>query len=245
MQVSEGSDLTFEIPAIFTDLEYDLVIRHEHLPEDPNEWKEANVELIRIDGPPDPTGKCKDAQDGKIPFSMSPDQLYTEITPPLCLEEGQRYELKFTFDHYDPAAPSISHNILIDSIALIPKTDVMDIFEDPSEPALALKTAYEDNACRDQFVDGARANITDECKDILKSISMFAFDGGFTKTCDCNPTGSKSSLCDKYSGQCECKKNVAGRKCQRCQPGFYGFGADGCIRKFYLFFYILETKLSL
>ena len=44
--------------------------------------------------------------------------------------------------------------------------------------------------------------------------------------------GSESSLCDKYSGQCPCKRNVAGRKCDRCATAFFGFGADGCQREF-------------
>ena len=34
---------------------------------------------------------------------MTPDKLYTEIAPPFCLEEGQRYQIKFTFDQFDPA----------------------------------------------------------------------------------------------------------------------------------------------
>ena len=51
----------------------------------------------------------------------------------------------------------------------------------------------------------------------------------FTIGCNCDITGSESSLCDKYTGQCPCKSNVGGRTCDRCQPGFYGFGADGCL----------------
>ena len=49
---------------------------------------------------------------------MSTDQPFTEIAPSLCLEEGQRYQLKFTFDRYDPGAPDPKANILIDSVSL-------------------------------------------------------------------------------------------------------------------------------
>lgn len=76
-----------------------------------------------------------------------------------------------------------------------------------------------------------------ECQDILKSLSMYAFEGGLGKGCECDPTGSESSLCDKYSGQCPCKKNVAGRKCDRCAVSHFGFGADGCQRKFNTYSY--------
>ena len=58
----------------------------------------------------------------------------------------------------------------------------MDIFDPESEPAMALKTQYEDENCRDQFIDAQKHhNISDACKDILVSISMFAFDGGLEK----------------------------------------------------------------
>ena len=119
MEVREGSTLTFDIPAIFRDMEYDLVVRHEHKPEYPNEWNDANVELIRVDGPVNPAGTCNHTQDGKIPFSMNPDSTYTEIVdPPLCLEEGQRYKIQLTFDQYDAGAPNPGANILIDSVII-------------------------------------------------------------------------------------------------------------------------------
>ena len=57
MQTSEGSTLTFDVPAIFRDGEYDLVVRHEHVPNYPGDWQAAKVDLERIDGPPDPSGK--------------------------------------------------------------------------------------------------------------------------------------------------------------------------------------------
>ena len=48
LQVSEGSELIFDVPgsAIRKDLDYDLVIRHQHQPDSPNQWKEATVQLL-------------------------------------------------------------------------------------------------------------------------------------------------------------------------------------------------------
>ena len=156
MQVYEGSDLTFDVPAIFRDLDYDLVVRHEHLPNFPDEWASAKAELVHLDGPP--TGKCaKNATaeeeegsgamsaDGEdtgdvndrndddlivvtdenglktymsppVPFSMSPDALYTTLTPKFCLEEGKRYQIKLTFDRQDLSTPNPKATILIDSV---------------------------------------------------------------------------------------------------------------------------------
>ena len=52
-------------------------------------------------------------------FSMPPDTKQTTITPSLCLEEGKRYQIKFTFNQYDPATPSPKAIINIDSVCLI------------------------------------------------------------------------------------------------------------------------------
>lgn len=56
MQDYEGSDLTFDVPAIFNDGEYDMIVRYEHTPNHPNTWDGAHVELIPLDGV-DPNGK--------------------------------------------------------------------------------------------------------------------------------------------------------------------------------------------
>ncbi|XP_037552180.1 laminin subunit beta-4 [Nematolebias whitei] len=41
--------------------------------------------------------------------------------------------------------------------------------------------------------------------------------------CDCNPAGSLSGgLCNALSGQCFCKENVEGQRCDRCRQGFFG-----------------------
>ena len=40
--------------------------------------------------------------------------------------------------------------------------------------------------------------------------------------CHCNDMGSKdASKCNFVSGQCECKENVEGLKCDKCKPGFW------------------------
>ncbi|XP_053667229.1 laminin subunit alpha [Anopheles marshallii] len=43
--------------------------------------------------------------------------------------------------------------------------------------------------------------------------------------CNCNPLGVayNNLQCDMDSGMCECKSNVVGRKCDRCEYGFFNF----------------------
>ena len=51
--------------------------------------------------------------------------------------------------------------------------------------------------------------------------------------CGCDRIGSINPLvCNIYGGQCNCKKNIYGRICQRCLPRYYNFssglGCDAC-----------------
>ena len=60
--------------------------------------------------------------------------------------------------------------------------------------------------------------------------------------CQCNPKGTfDGGICDSQdvslnieAGQCHCKKNVMGLKCDECKPGFWNLSdsnPDGCQRK--------------
>ncbi|ELU01149.1 hypothetical protein CAPTEDRAFT_219707 [Capitella teleta] len=50
---------------------------------------------------------------------------------------------------------------------------------------------------------------------------FFGFGQGCNE-CNCNQAGTEpGSFCDKVTGQCVCKKNVQGLKCNECTAGFY------------------------
>lgn len=58
----------------------------------------------------------------------------------------------------------------------------------------------------------------------------------YLTACDCDPTGTRRDvngtlICDSVGGQCQCKENVMGQRCDRCAPGSYGFGSQGCSGK--------------
>ncbi|NXK36162.1 LAMB2 protein, partial [Piprites chloris] len=67
-------------------------------------------------------------------------------------------------------------------------------------------------------------------------------DPAVCRACDCDPEGSlDSGLCDGaddparglIAGQCRCKEHVAGPRCDRCKPGFFGLSTEnprGCQR---------------
>ena len=52
--------------------------------------------------------------------------------------------------------------------------------------------------------------------------------GNGCEKCKCNSIGSVDEFCDLNSGQCNCKKGVAGRQCELCATGHYQFSKNGC-----------------
>lgn len=51
--------------------------------------------------------------------------------------------------------------------------------------------------------------------------------------CDCHVNGTEGELCHVNGGQCPCKVNYIGKKCDMCQIGYYDF--PECGRKNYGF----------
>lgn len=64
-------------------------------------------------------------------------------------------------------------------------------------------------------------NSTGFCKDSV--FSLTADYNNRALPCQCDFQGSFSFECEKFGGQCECKPNIIGRKCEECRTGFYGF----------------------
>lgn len=68
----------------------------------------------------------------------------------------------------------------------------------------------------------------------LKWINYFCSQAGFANlslecaTCDCHHNGSGSAICDPENGQCLCKPNVVGLKCESCEEFYFGLTEEGC-----------------
>ncbi|XP_062428551.1 laminin subunit alpha-2 isoform X5 [Rhea pennata] len=57
-----------------------------------------------------------------------------------------------------------------------------------------------------------------------------ALDARNCQPCRCNINGSFSEICDSRTGQCECKANVIGRRCDMCKPETFDLKSSrGCV----------------
>ena len=66
----------------------------------------------------------------------------------------------------------------------------------------------------------------------LLHVTLLMFSTG-CRSCDCNPAGSMTLVCNKTTGQCPCKVHSIGRQCDMCPPGHYGLNAnhsEGCLK---------------
>ncbi|XP_060707105.1 laminin subunit alpha-2 isoform X2 [Hemiscyllium ocellatum] len=82
----------------------------------------------------------------------------------------------------------------------------------------------------DLSVPGSCNSLTGECLRCIEGVSGQFCDqcaAGFfgdavvarnCRPCDCHVNGSVAELCDKQTGQCQCKHNVVGRQCDHCLP---------------------------
>ncbi|XP_057323287.1 laminin subunit beta-1 isoform X1 [Microplitis mediator] len=227
MKALEGSTLNFTIDDIRKSMWYDIVIRYE--PIHPGIWQDVEI-LIERDGPPDPDGSCANwrPEDDRLWIELRDNSRSAVASPAVCLEAEKVYKILLTFRRFDPQGEPIpGAAILIDSIVLRPRIDEVPFFSGSGVGELR-KQEYERYRCNEMFndVNSGNRDENDICAKYHSSIGFWVFDGAHA--CECNPTGSHSLLCQNYGGVCPCKTNVVGRRCDRCAPGTYGFGPNGC-----------------
>lgn len=109
-------------------------------------------------------------------------------------------------------------------VVLLPSVDAIPWFATNTTEGLKYHQEYERNNCYDYYTNQDEA--PEVCQKMYSSIAAYIFNGAFN--CQCDPEGSESKFCKKSGGFCTCKPNVVGRRCDRCAPGTYGFGPDGC-----------------
>ncbi|CAH1782676.1 unnamed protein product [Owenia fusiformis] len=224
MRVHEGDSLTFKVDDIVASGEYDIIIRYE--PQMPERWEDVRVTVIRPELP-DQRGVCANSipQDDLKATTLPPGSRHYVVTPPSCLESGVSYTIRLDFNRYKSDRTTPDASILIDSIALMPNVDSIPIFQGPGLPE-DLKIKFIRDQCREKQESMIRGELPESCKKLIFSIGAVTHQRALP--CECDVTGSHSAECAPLGGDCQCKSNVIGRRCDQCAPGTYGFGPRGC-----------------
>nr|XP_033781668.1 laminin subunit beta-4-like isoform X2 [Geotrypetes seraphini] len=222
-RVKDGTGLLFQINNIPYPMEYDIMIRYE--PESAEDW-EAIVSVTAQVLPMSP--RC-----GNV---LPSEQRYTEKLPhteryivlprPFCFENNNQYEIAIRFQRFGVAHRHMMAFILIDSLVLLPKFSELPGFHGNDPVSVHRQEEMERYMCLDSFKMATMPALAEMCVRLICSISAIVHDGALP--CHCDLQGSTSAVCDKLGGQCKCKPNVIGRRCDQCAPGTYGFGPYGC-----------------
>ncbi|KAJ4933887.1 hypothetical protein JOQ06_006696, partial [Pogonophryne albipinna] len=145
---------------------------------------------------------------------------------PFCFEPSNRYVVSIRFQRHGVTHRHLTAFILIDSLVLIPKYNELSGFQGNEVEAEQRREEMIRYMCLDSFMITPMPALAEMCSKLICSISSIIHDGALS--CQCDPQGSLSGECDRVGGQCRCKPNVMGRRCDQCSPGTYGFGVSGC-----------------
>ena len=63
----------------------------------------------------------------------------------------------------------------------------------------------------------------------------------YISDCNCNPEGSKSGQCSSKNGQCPCKENFKGTKCDKCAEGYTLNGFPSCQKGMQVKFHVIDA----
>uniref|UniRef100_A0A1I8BDR2 Laminin EGF-like domain-containing protein n=1 Tax=Meloidogyne hapla TaxID=6305 RepID=A0A1I8BDR2_MELHA len=228
VRVYENTNLSFFVEGLQKTGHFNFVIRYELLdPNDPIGWEDVRLTIVRP-GDPSPDGVCANIipSDDFLIARLPSRSKFTEVMPAVCLEAGVRYEVRLHFGEKRSGYPDKQAQALIDSLVIAPQTDTLELFRG-SETNEYRKQIYDRFQCRALSLSGTPASqMPLPCLDLVCPMNGPIV--GKAVSCDCDLTGSTSGICNAKGGQCECKPNVVGRRCDRCAAGTFGFGPSGC-----------------
>uniref|UniRef100_A0A8I5ZVQ5 Laminin subunit beta 1 n=1 Tax=Rattus norvegicus TaxID=10116 RepID=A0A8I5ZVQ5_RAT len=230
VRVPEGAYLEFFIDNIPHSMEYEILIRYE--PQLPDHWEKAVITVQRPGRIPT-SSRCGNTvpDDDNQVVSLSPGSRYVVLPRPVCFEKGMNYTVRLELPQYTASGSDVeSPYTLIDSLVLMPYCKSLDIFtvggSGDGEVTNSAWETFQRYRCLENSRSVVKTPMTDVCRNIIFSISALIHQAGLA--CECDPQGSLSSVCDPNGGQCQCRPNVVGRTCNRCAPGTFGFGPNGC-----------------
>ncbi|VDP08781.1 unnamed protein product [Soboliphyme baturini] len=226
VRVREKSTLDFVVDNINVAMNFHVVLRFEsHLAA---AWQNVKINIIRPDSP-SASGPCHNTipKDDLLQVMLLPGERYFESVEEVCLEPDVQYHVQVVFDEYQRGFPDRSVSLLIDSLVLMPVVSKLPLFAGKDDWSHYKLREFEHYQCERSVLQlTPLEEVPEPCRRYLCPVAASIIDRGVE--CNCDPTGSLSGICNVLGGQCQCKQNVVGHQCDRCSPGTYGFGPQGC-----------------
>ncbi|KRX40478.1 Laminin subunit beta-1 [Trichinella murrelli] len=228
VRVRESSVLNFAVHNIHVAMDYNVVLRYESPM--PSTWQNVRIDVIRP-SPPDSTGPCANSlpkDDFMQQVSLKAGERIYDSVQTVCLEPNVQYHIRVTFGEYQQTGrPDRTAALLIDSLVLMPSSAAIGMFMDGPALSDERRREFDHFNCRRLAMQLTPVDqLPEPCRRQFCPVAASILDRGVA--CDCNPTGSVSGMCDQLGGQCQCKQNVLGRRCDVCAAGTFGFGPQGC-----------------
>ncbi|XP_035245264.1 laminin subunit beta-2-like [Anguilla anguilla] len=232
-RVRDGAGLVVTIDNIPFAMEYDIMLRYEPeartlSPQSAEDWEAVvTISALQLSS----SQRCGNVLPSEQMFTVRlPHQRrYVRTERSLCFEPQNRYVVAIRFQRHGAPQRDLGAYLLSDSLVLIPKYTELAGFQGNSEAEQRRREDMLRYMCLDSFMASPMATLTlaPTCASLTSSISAIMHNGALP--CLCHPEGSVSAECAGVGGQCQCKPGVAGRRCDRCEPGTFGFGPQGCI----------------
>uniref|UniRef100_A0A6I8NR20 Laminin subunit beta-1 n=1 Tax=Ornithorhynchus anatinus TaxID=9258 RepID=A0A6I8NR20_ORNAN len=201
-RVRDGAGLSFHIHHVPLALGYDILLRYE--PQVGKAWRGQNGDL-------EGQGHKVGLPSGRVKRWPQPCRLAQPHFPsPICPTPG-----------LDGLAFSLGPKLV-----LLPRVLELPGLRTGDPGAAQRHQDMERYRCLEAFRMVTLPVLAESCAELLCSISALLHDGALS--CQCDLQGSTSTECAKLGGQCQCKANVIGRRCNQCAPGTFGFGPTGC-----------------
>ncbi|XP_018108129.1 laminin subunit beta-4 isoform X2 [Xenopus laevis] len=216
VRVLSGTGLRFTVNNIPYPMEFVIAIRYE--PETLEDW----TARIVVNSPKGEASEhCRNSMplDGRDLLFLSATSRLALLNTSICLTP----EIEYSVDVYLTQESNSDSNsyLLIDSLGLIPKIASVKKLCNQAE-----LEEYDNYNCIEMASEMGTEILPDVCERLIVSMSARIHTGA--AKCNCNADGSLSPICSKFGGWCDCKPNVAGRCCDRCAVGSFGFGSAGC-----------------
>uniref|UniRef100_A0A672SL20 Laminin subunit beta-2-like n=1 Tax=Sinocyclocheilus grahami TaxID=75366 RepID=A0A672SL20_SINGR len=112
-------------------------------------------------------------------------------------------------------------------LVLIPRYDELPGFRGDDAPDESRRQEMELYMCLDSFMTLPMPALAELCTTLICSISAIMYNGALGES-HSDEVKAEDPSTMSFGGQCHCKPNVIGRKCDQCAPGTYGFGPYGC-----------------